>query len=718
MTYSLPALLAWWVVLSANAQERDSVAASIRLDDVVVTGESYRKTAGRTSALTVEVAGESFLKQHFNGNFTQALEHLPGVHSMDIGSGFSKPVIRGMGFNRISVAENGIKHEGQQWGADHGLEIDAFRAERITVRKGPASLLYGSDAMGGAIEITQLPPPPDNQVAGEATLLSKSVNATLGGSMMMSIRKDAWYAKLRYSQQQFADYRIPADTVVYLTQRMPIEGRRLKNTAGLERDASLHAEYRKGRYGAVYSLSNAFQKTGFFPGAHGVPDASRLGDDGDSRNIDLPYSRVNHLKATSRQQYSLGEGILTWDAGYQRNDREERSAFHTHYATQPVPAKDPDKELSFALDTYSSSVKLRMLRSDREHTVGWDVQQQQNRIGGYSFLLPQYSRFTSGLFWIASFRPNPGLTFSGGLRYDYGNIRSKAYADPYLEAYLRERGYSGEALEAYRWRSYPVNRSFGDFSGSAGMVWTLSEAHRLKFNIGRSFRLPGANELASNGVHHGAFRHEQGTPSLDSEQGWQCDVSYTCEARGVALSFAPFVSWFGNYIYLKPSGEWSALPHAGQIYRYTGAEALFTGAEATISVDFLRRMNYAFMAEYVYTYNIDEHIPLSFSPPASMRHALSWKGSNAQAYAEWQIISPQRRIARNEDPTPGANLLHAGATFSLAAAGAKADITLSIRNILDTAYYNHLSFYRKIEIPEPGRSFQITITIPFKYIIK
>jgi iron complex outermembrane receptor protein len=573
--------------------------------------------------------------------------------------------------------------------------------------------------MGGAIEITQLPPPPDNQVAGEATLLGKSVNETFGGSLMLSVRKDAWYVKLRYSEQQFADYRIPADTVVYLTQRMPVHGRRLKNTAGFERDASLYAEYRKGSYGSTYALSNAFQKAGFFPGAHGIPDASRLDGDGNSRNIDLPHSRVNHLKATSRQQYSLDGGLLSWDAGYQRNDREEWSAFHTHYGNQPVPEKDPDRELSFSLDTYSSSVKLRLLRSSAwEHTAGWDVQHQQNRIGGYAFLLPQYSRFTTGLFWIAAFRPHPALALSAGARYDYGKIRSQAYADPYLETYLRERGYTGEALEAYRWRSYPVNRSFGDFSGSAGLVWTPSEAHQLKSNIGRSFRLPGANELASNGVHHGAFRHEQGTPSLASEQGWQWDVSYAYEARGLALSIAPFVSWFSNYIYLKPSGEWSALPHAGQIYRYTGAEALFAGAEATFAVDFLRRMNYAFMAEYVYTYNVDEHIPLSFSPPASMRHTLSWKGTNVQAYAEWQSIAAQRRIARNEDPTPGAHLLNAGATFSLAIGGAKADVTLSVRNLLDTAYYNHLSFYRKIEIPEPGRNFQILIKVPFKYSIK
>lgn len=136
-----------------------------------------------------------------------------------------------MGFNRISVTENGIKQEGQQWGSDHGLEIDAFNIERVTVRKGPSSLLYGSDAMGGVVEITQGPPPFDNQIFGEAMVLGKSVNETFGGSVLLGLKKNAWYTKFRYSEQRFGDYRIPTDTIVYLTQKVPIYNRKLKNTA-------------------------------------------------------------------------------------------------------------------------------------------------------------------------------------------------------------------------------------------------------------------------------------------------------------------------------------------------------------------------------------------------------------------------------------------------------------------------------------------------------
>jgi iron complex outermembrane receptor protein len=695
------------------AQENDSIKTEI-LNEVVIS-DSYEKNINRNSALKVDVVNKNFLQEHFTGNLIQTLEHISGVYSMDIGSGFSKPMIRGMGFNRISVTENGIKQEGQQWGADHGLEIDVFSVERVTIRKGPSSLLYGSDAMGGVIEITQHPAPSENQMYGEIALLGKSVNGTLGASVMSGIKRNSWHVKLRFSGQHFADYRIPKDTIVYLTQKLPVHNRRLKNTAGFEHDAGLFAEYRKGKYYASYAVSETFQKVGFFPGAHGIPDVSRVPDDSNNRNIDLPYSKVNHLKITTHQQYVLNKSTIYLNAGFQNNHREEWSLFHTHYGNQSVPETDPNKELVFSLNTFNSSLKADLSYSVRwKHTFGWDVQYQRNNIAGYSFLLPEYKRFTTGLFWLSSFRLNSKFSLSGGIRYDYGRINISAYQDIYLERYLNGRNYADDIIESYKWRSYGVNRNFGDASGSTGFNWTPNKSHQVKVNLGRSFRLPGANELASNGVHHGTFRHEQGNASLVSERGWQLDASYTCEHKIVLFTVSPFISWFDKYIYLKPTGEWSILPHAGQIYRYTGAKAIFTGTEIELNIDFFHNLTYQISGEYVYTHNLEEHTPLSFSPPASMRNSLTWNHKVVKLWVELQSIATQNRVARNEDITRGVNLLHFGATLKIRFKEINPDIIFSLKNIFNTRYYNHLSFYRKVEIPEPGRNFQILIKIPLK----
>ena len=705
------------VVLPAHAQKSDSIK-SLLLPDVVVT-ESYQQRQAKKSALAVDVVDQDFLRKHFTGNFMQAMENIPGVQAMDIGSGFSKPMIRGMGFNRIAVLENGIKQEGQQWGADHGLELDAFNIGTVNVLKGPSSLLYGSDAMGGVIDITSPPVPSVDMLFGDVTLLGKSVNGTLGGSFMLGIKKSFWYAQVRYSEQHFGDYRIPTDTIVYLTQKMPVYGRKLKNTAGIERNIGFFAQYQRQRYKANYSVSNVYQKTGFFPGAHGIPDASRVEDDGDSRNMELPYSKVNHLKVTTLQQYAWEKLVLSGDFGFQNNHREEWSVFHTHYGSQPVPEKDPDKELAFNLNTLSASVKVRFIGSSSwEHALGWDGQHQRNDISGYSFLLPEYYRSTTGLLWLTTYKPNNVISVSGGMRYDYGYIHISSHEDAYLADYLRKQGYDEEQVEHYKWNSHAVKKKFGDYSFSLGLVWTPSERHMVKANVGRSFRLPGANELAANGVHHGTFRHEQGDANLKSEQGWQMDASYNLRYNGFSISVSPFVSWFSNYIFLRPTGEWSVLPHAGQIYRYTGAEVLFAGTEATIDIHFLRSFNYRISGEYVYTYNCDEHIPLSFSPPFSMRNTLTWQRKQVMLYAEWQSIARQNRVDRNEDRTPGANLFHLGGSLNIPIRGNQAiEITLTARTIFNTRYYNHLSFYRKVEIPEPGHNFQLLIKIPFKKLL-
>ncbi|MEQ3081920.1 TonB-dependent receptor [Bacteroides cellulosilyticus] len=703
--------------LSVHAQKPDSVR-NVALPEVVIA-ETYQQLQNKKTALTLEVVDRDFLRKHFTGNFMQAMENIPGVQAMDIGSGFSKPMIRGMGFNRVAVLENGIKQEGQQWGADHGLELDAFNVDAVNVMKGPASLLYGSDAMGGVIDIAPVLVPAENMLFGDVTLLGKSVNETIGASLMLGIKRNVWYTRLRYSEQRFGDYRIPADTIVYLTQKMPVYGRRLRNTAGWERNVNFFTQYQKKGYKSNLAVSNVFQKTGFFPGAHGVPDLSRLEDDGDSRNIDLPYSKVNHLKVTTHQQYAWEKFILSGDIGYQNNHREEWSAFHTHYGTQPLPETDPDKELAFNLNTFSFSAKGRWVGSSSwEHRMGWDSQFQRNTISGYSFLLPEYDRFTTGISWLTTYRPDNTLSVSGGVRYDYGRMRVFAHDDPYLATYLQEQGYDEEQVEFYRWNSRRVNRSFGDYSLSLGVVWTPSMRHQLKVNVGRSFRLPGANELASNGVHHGTFRHEQGDATLSSEQGWQMDASYQLKYGRWSVYVSPFVNWFSNYIFLRPTGEWSVLPHTGQIYRYTQTEALFAGAEASVELTVLPTLNYRISGEYVYTYNCDERIPLSFSPPATLRNTLTWQRKRYMLYAEWQSITKQNRVDRNEDRTPGANLFHIAGSLDLPVAGTEVEITLTVRNLFNTRYYNHLSFYRKVEIPEPGRNFQLLIKVPFKKLFK
>lgn len=703
---------------SVHALPTDSLS-SIVLPDVEVSTD-YQYTRNRTETAPIEYVGRQFLLMEHSGSLSQTLSKLPGIHSMNIGAGFSKPSIRGMAFNRIVVAENGVKQEGQQWGADHGLEIDVFNIEQVEIRKGASSLQYGSDAMGGAIEIGDKNSFVPNAIVGDVSLIGKSNNALWGISTMLGFSKQHWAMKFRFTEQHWGDYGIPTDTISYLTWKIPVYNRKLKNTAGLERNLHAQFAYQKANYTTKLFVSNAYQKVGFFPGSHGIPSIERVQPDALSRNIDLPNNNVNHLKAQWRQQLLLDASSFEWNLAYQNNHRQEWSLFHTHYPNQQAPEKNPELELEFRIETASSNLKWsRKNADDWNLDVGMDVQFQRNTIDGYGFLLPEFIRYAQGLYAYSSYQSNAKVRWEGGLRYDAGFINTASFRDDYLASYLTNKGYSPSIVEEYAMRSEAVNRRFGDFSGTLGMVYDISTGQLLKWHFGRSFRLPGANELSSNGLHHGAFRHEQGDATLPSEKAWQLDLAYMYSKGSLTISVSPFVSWFDNYIYLNPTGEWSLLPHAGQIYRYTAQKALFAGGELSIGVRLSEHFRYAFSGEYVYTYNLDEKMALPYSPPSTIRNRVEYKNRLGILHIENELIAAQNRISRNEERTPGACLFHAGLQAKLSfSRTVDLNIGLSIQNIFNTQYFNHLSFYRRLEIPEPGRNIQLIINIPLKKIAK
>lgn len=671
------------------AQNTDSLR-TVLLKEVSVKGSAQPRS--QLSAQPSVYVSSSEMKQRSGHSLMDVLSQTEGVQAMDIGVGFSKPMIRGLGFQRIAVAENGVKQEGQQWGADHGLEIDAYHVEGVRVVKGPASVLYGSDAMGGAIEI--LPPvfPLKDSISGEALISYESVCSGLNGSVMLQMKQGRLFSKIRYTERHWADYSVPADSFTYLSMRLPILGRQLKNTAGMERSANAMIAYKRGNYESRLNVSDSYQRSGFFSGAHGLPTSASLEDDGSRWNIDLPYSLVNHLKIISTNTWtgSLLQTKLT--LGYQLNHREEWSRFHTHNISQTPPEVDPDKELMFHLHTGSGQLQLRYTpNTSWEYYAGVSAMLQHNGIGGYGFLIPAYSRQEGGAYLLANYQPSAVLKVSGSVRYDVGHVHARAHGDDVKE----------------------VNRMFNDYSLALGMEYEPWTGHKLSASLGRAFRLPSVNELTSNGVHHGAFRHEMGDASLTSEQGWQADLSYTLNHGIWQVMLSPFCSYYAHFIALHPTGRWSPLPDAGQVYQYVDSPTLLSGGELSVKARLWSHLHYTLSGEYVHTYDCDSHTATPFSPPAAMHNTVSWETGHWRCFAECQSVAAQNRVCHNEQKTPGYNLIHLGGSVDFKLRESKLTLLLHVRNLLNTSYLNHLNFYRRIELPEAGIDVQTTIRLNF-----
>lgn len=690
------------------------------LPQVTVRAKSTRES-GKISTLPVEEISRGYFLRNNSTGFVQTLASLPGVSSMNIGAGFSKPVIRGLGFNRVVVVDRGIVQQNQQWGADHGLEIDQYDVDNVRIHKGPMSLYYGSDAMGGVIEI--LPPrlPEGDLFWGDATLIGKSNNNLLGTSVTASLKRGRFFYRARATVQSYADFRIPADTIDYLSWKMPVQGRRMKNTAGREMNFSFSAAYTGERFESRLHLSDIHGKNGYFPGAHGIPSLSRLEPDGSARNVGMPYATSNHLKMISNNKWRLSpDAFIDLDLGFQQNLREELSPFHTHYSNQQPPVENQDMELRLRLKTYSANARLRLDEEKRwSKTFGFSTEVQHNRVGGYSFLLPDFERYSGGAFWLNQVEVTKHFLLTGGIRYDVGRLRVAEYYDDVLAEYLALQGAGKEEVDFYAQRSAALRSSFGDFSGSAGFAWMPSKVHTLKMNVGKSFRYPGTNELASNGLHHGAFRHEQGNSGLQPEKGYQLDLDYRFRVEQFRLTLNPFLGWFSNYIYLEPTGSWSILPHAGQIYRYRQSEAWIGGGEAVVEWLPGERWHVTSALEYVYNQNRTDHYPLPFSPPTVITTDVTYTGEGRGALTHYTLqlehrgVMAQDRIAKNELRTPGASLWNLSADLLWRINGRQVVMNFQIDNLLDRVFLNHLSFYRRLNAPEPGRNVQVIVRVPF-----
>ena len=704
------------VQISDNTQTLriELTPTSIELQEIIVESNHY-KTGPKEQSLAVEIIDAEFLRQNRKGTLINTIERIPGVSAINTGVGISKPVIRGLGFNRVIVNDKGVKQEGQQWGTDHGLEIDMFEPGRIEVIKGPNSLMYGSDGLGGVINILPPPLPVTNKLKGEFQSVYKTNNNAISSSSMLEGIKDDIVYRSRFSTQDFGDYRVPAESFTYNNFELQLYDERLKNTAGIERSFTGMVGVKKDWGYSTLTVSNYYQKAGLFVGAIGIPRSYQLTPDGDRRNVDLPRQRINHFKIISNSNILFGKHWLELDIGYQVNSRKEESLPHAH-------GKGPRPEgiLAHGLYLQTSSLNARyfMHFSDR-HTriIGLQGQHQINNREGFEFLLPEFISFSIGSFIYEEISWANKFTANAGLRYDFATNNIDRFNEPI---------YSDETtIERYYQRNSDISNNFNNFSSAVGLSYYPTRNLNAKLNLGTSFKVPTPAELSMNGIHHGTFRHEMGDSTLTSERGYQADLSFSFQRSDVGITISPFVSLFNNFIYLAPTAQFSssldplAFPEGGQVYKYRQHDTFFTGGEVSVEYHPIEQLHFRSGFEYVYNYNLDTKLPLPFTPPASVFSELSYEFSALEKPSEFRIgfnhryAFDQNRVDRNERKTPGYHLFGFTVAGDIPFRSQKVNFVFSADNLFDVRYFNHLSRYRLINLPEQGRNFVISIHIPF-----
>lgn len=678
---------------------------TITLQGVTVSGQRQREFQMRSSQSAVQISHD-YLQQHFSGSLMQTLEGVPGVKAMAIGSGQSKPTIRGLGFNRLAVTEDGIKHEGQQWGDDHGLEIDQFAVDRAEVIKGPAALLYGSDAIGGVLNLFSNHIPTE-QLEGAVQLFGRSNNEQLGLSAKVGGRLGNWFYRANITFIDYADYKVPTDSIQYYSYYIKLKDQRLRNTAGLERDGSVMLGYAGYHFHTDVRISDSYSKSGFFANAHGLE--VRLSDidyDHSRRDIDLPYQWVNHLKVLSHTTWQTDRWSLEANLAYQNNLREEHSEPVSH-GYMPIP--DGSLERRFNKSTYTANLGIKMaLGEHHELSAGLNSEYQDNSRSGWGFIIPDFKTLSLGAYAFDRWTLSEQLKLNAGIRFDHALTHINSYNDWFLTP-------TAAGSSEYMQRSADIKRRFNSVTWSAGVNYSVGQ-WVLKANIGKSFRVPIPKELGADGINYHIFRYERGNANLDPEESYQIDAGIHWDNELLCVQVDPYVNFFPNYIYLNPTSQYV---EGLQLYHYTQARVLRYGVEAQVNWMITDHWDAELKGEYLKAEQQSgqkKGYTLPFSTPwsadAGIKYSFDWHGQGFLGLNA-HLVGAQHEIVPPEKPTDGYWTLNLSAGKNILLGRNTLKVALHADNLLDKRYYDHTSYYRLIDVPEPGRNFSMMVGLEF-----
>ena len=678
------------------------------LGEVVVTGLTGQSLAYRTPS-PVSVVSARSLQETPSTNIIDAVSRQPGVSQITTGSGISKPVIRGLGYNRIVTVNDGIRQEGQQWGDEHGIEIDAQSVHSIEILKGPASLMYGSDALAGVLVMHEAPVMPQGKMA-----------ASVGGEYQ--------------TNQQLYDY-----TVNFAGNRQGV----VWNWRWSEKDAGDYKNKEDGRVSgtqfherALTGMLGVNQPWGYshlkLSGYHIKPGLVGGGRDALGHlEPSEAYQKIYHYKAALDNSFFIGDGALKVLVGYQQNRRQEfghdhgdiseKSEVRSEKYSYMNASDDHEHEhgeagLDFRLHTVNYDVHYQSVADDKwQYAAGVSGMWQHSENLGEEFLIPSYKLFDVGVF--ASLTRNfRSLVLSGGLRYDRRHLHSYA-----LE-------HDGEQHFA------DFTRNFNGVTGSVGAILLLTKRLNLRLNLSRGFRAPNLSELGSNGSHKGTFRYELGNTALSPEYSWQGDLGFDYSSEVVSAQLSLFASHISNFIFLQRlNSPTPQLPNSSTPqYRYTAGDARLWGGEVMVDIHPVEPLHFENTFSFVNAVQLhqpDDSRYLPFTPAprwtSDLRYDIIRDGdrwlNNTFASVGLECYLKQNHVHTANDTetaTPSYTLLNMTLGTDICLHGRRlCSLFLTGTNLLDRAYQSHLSRLKYAGGPgvcNMGRNIGIKLQVPIR----
>jgi len=543
------------------------------IKEVAVTGQAVSSEISKIPS-PISIVTSAQLKQEASSNIIDALSSQPGISQITTGGGISKPVIRGLGFNRVVVLNDGVRQEGQQWGDEHGIEIDENEVNRVEILKGPASLMYGSDAMAGVINFISDPVLPIGKMQLNAFANYQTNNGLMAYSFNFAGHKNLFVWNLRYSDKQAHAYQNKYDGYVFNSGFSENAVSGLLGLSNWWGYSHLILSYYHLTPGIVEGNRNTL--TGQFTKPVALNDSTAgetnaTQNDFTSYNHLTPYQQVSHYKAVWNNNLLIGEGSIKATIGYQQNRRQEFADI-----------LNPNQYgLYFQLHTVNYDLHYQFPEyKGTNFSVGINGMFQNSLNKGIEFLVPEYRLFDAGVFVVGK-KTIGKLDISGGIRFDKRSETGDAL-------YLNVAGSKTSPIDPSsieRFTSFSDN--FKGLSGSLGASIQLSKTLTTKLNFSRGFRAPNIDELGANGVHEGTIRYETGNPSLKPESSLQVDYELGYNIEHVSAKLNLFANSISNYIYshkLNRVAGGDSIQTGYPVFKFASGNVQMTGVEASVDI--------------------------------------------------------------------------------------------------------------------------------------
>lgn len=674
-----------FINLNDNNQEVNIILEKdiFTIDEVLISTPFNKLQSD--NVMKVEHAKIKALKQKGAPTLIEGLETIAGVSQISTGTSIGKPVIRGLSGNRVLVYAQGVRLENQQFGDEHGLGLNEAGVESVEVIKGPASLLYGSDALGGVIYFNPERFAPNNTF--ESDLSQQYFSNTKGSNTTIGFKQsyEKWKFLVRGAYNSHADYMTPEKDRVTNTRY-----NELNFNSGIRFNNELIST--EVRYN--YNNSNLGL-------TEGIEDQST------SRKLEEPYQNIhNHIVSMHNHIY-LKNSSIDIDLGYIFNDRNEFEHHEEHHHDDDDHDDDDhdddddhedeegeeDPALRMKLKTFNYDIKYNFPKKERfEAILGIQGMHQTNKNLGEEILIPDATINDLGVFSTAIFQFKES-SLQAGIRFD-----TRAISTSYHEVAHEDEVHIFES----------INKKYSNFTASLGYKFDIKKKVATRINLATGYRAPNLAELTSNGIHHGTNRFEIGNSSLENEQNIQLDVATEYKNEHLELYVNGFYNHLNNYIFITPTGE---IEDGADVFEYIQENAKLFGGE--IGFHFHPHPLDWLHLESTYEMVIgkqDNGNYLPLIPANRLNNTIKTEFSIGKwfkdGYSSFTVSNTfkQNNVSQLETPSKGYTLVNLGLGGDMKVGDLAFEFSANVSNLFDTSYIPHLSRLKNDGINAIGRN--------------